>query len=111
MTITMNTISSELITAMPLAVSRLSRRLPVTDGTNAFYLEHGHVGRPWGLTLSVRKIGENVTNDDYDEYLARLDTFRTWFEKTVMSLGSESGDIMVLPAGIAALRYRDEPPR
>jgi uncharacterized protein (DUF885 family) len=64
-----------------------------------------------GLTLFARNIGEHVTNDDYDEYLTRLDTFRTWFEKTVMSLTSESDDIMILPAGIAAQKYRDEPPR
>lgn len=38
MTTTMSTINSGLIIAMPLAVSRLSRRLPVTDGMNAFIL-------------------------------------------------------------------------
>ncbi|KAH8788395.1 amidase signature domain-containing protein [Diaporthe sp. PMI_573] len=71
------------------------------------------VGREPFVEASPRyrwNIGEHVTNDDYDEYLTRLDTFRTWFEKTVMSLTSESDDIMILPAGIAAQKYRDEPP-
>jgi hypothetical protein len=61
--------------------------------------------------LSNRNIGQDVTNDDYEDYLARLDTFRIWFDKTVMSLSSEAGDIMMLPAGIAAQKYRDESPR
>lgn len=63
------------------------------------------------LTLCTRKIGESVTNDDYEEYLDRLDTFRTWFDKNVMPLSSDSDDIMILPAGIAEQKYRDEPPR
>lgn len=74
-------------------------------------LEDGHLGQTVGLTLCVRRIGETVTNDDYDEYLTRLSTFRAWFDKTIMSLSSESDDIMVLPASIAAQKYRDEPPR
>lgn len=45
MTITMDTINSELITAMPLVVSRLSRRLPATDGMRAFDLELANMGR------------------------------------------------------------------
>ncbi|POS76042.1 hypothetical protein DHEL01_v205556 [Diaporthe helianthi] len=71
------------------------------------------VGREPFVETSPRyrwKIGENVANDDYDEYLDRLTTFRTWFDETVMSLSSESGDIMVLPAGIATQKYRDELP-
>lgn len=63
------------------------------------------------LTLCTRDIGESVTNDDYEEYLDRLDTFRTWFDNTVMSLASDSNDIMILPAGITEQKYRDEPPR
>lgn len=63
------------------------------------------------LTLCTRKLGESVTNDDYEEYLDRLDTFRTWFDETVVSLSSDSDDIMILPAGITEHRYRDDPPR
>lgn len=63
------------------------------------------------LTLCARELGESVTNDDYDEYLDRLDTFKTWFDETVMPLSSGSDDIMILPAGIAGQKYRDEPPR
>ncbi|KAL1865524.1 hypothetical protein Daus18300_007169 [Diaporthe australafricana] len=56
-------------------------------------------------------VAKEVTNDDYEEYLARLETFRTWFDKTVMSLESGSDDaIMILPSGIADQKYRDEPP-
>lgn len=63
------------------------------------------------LTLYRRKIGESVTNDDYEEYLGRLDTFSAWFDKTVMPLRSGSDDIMIFPAGITGQKYRDEPPR
>lgn len=63
------------------------------------------------LNLCTRKIGESVTNDDYEEYLDRLDTFRTWFDETVMSLGSDSDDIMILPPAIGEQKYRDEPPK
>lgn len=52
-----------------------------------------------------------MANDDYEEYLARLGTFSAWFDKTVMSLSSGSKDIMILPAGIAGQKYRDETPR
>ncbi|KAL2275630.1 hypothetical protein FJTKL_01697 [Diaporthe vaccinii] len=71
------------------------------------------VGREPFVEASPRyrwKIGESVTNDDYDEYLDRLGTFRTWFEETVMPLSSGSNDIMILPAGIAGQKYRDELP-
>ncbi|KAG8164618.1 hypothetical protein KVR01_004893 [Diaporthe batatas] len=71
------------------------------------------IGREPFVETSPRyrwKIGESVTNDDYEEYLTRLDTFRAWFDKTIMSLSSESDDIMVLPAIIAAQKYRDESP-
>lgn len=63
------------------------------------------------LTLRARKIGQSVANDDYDEYLDRLGTFRTWFEETVMPLSSGSNAVMILPAGIAGQKYRDELPR
>lgn len=63
------------------------------------------------LTLYNRNIAESVTNDDYEEYLSRLETFKTWFGDTVMPLSSGSHDIMILPAGITGQKYRDEPPR
>lgn len=63
------------------------------------------------LTVCARKLGESVTNDDYDEYLDRLETFRTWFDETVMPLGGGSDDIMILPAGVTLQKYRDEAPR
>lgn len=59
-----------------------------------------------------RSIGADVTNDEYEEYLARLETFSKWFDKTVMSLNSGSDDaVMILPSGIAGRKYRDEPPQ
>lgn len=64
-----------------------------------------------GVDFCGRSIGESVTNDDYDEYLARLGTFNAWFDENVMSLSSGSNDIMILPAGIAGQKYRDEAPR
>ncbi|KAK2611385.1 hypothetical protein N8I77_004725 [Diaporthe amygdali] len=53
-------------------------------------------------------LGKSVTNDDYEEYLTRLETFRTWFDKTAMSLSS--GSVVILPSGIAEHKYRDEAP-
>lgn len=101
-----------LIIMIIMAVSHSLRPLPGIDGMRVFPFPRGWpFVQTVGLTFSVRKIGENVTNDDYDEYLTRLNTFRTWFDKTIMSLSSKSDDIMVLPAGIAAQNYRDEPPR
>ncbi|ROW08437.1 hypothetical protein VMCG_03147 [Cytospora schulzeri] len=57
-------------------------------------------------------IGANITEDEYDFYLAQLDTFKTWFDRTIMSLDyEESGDaIMVLPCGSDGPKYRDTAP-
>ncbi|ROW13500.1 hypothetical protein VPNG_04455 [Cytospora leucostoma] len=71
-------------------------REPFVEATPALY---------WG-------IGANVTSDEYDTYLTELETFRTWFDDTVMSLSYEQSDdaILVLPCGSDGPNYRDSPP-
>lgn len=66
----------------------------------------------WDLTWPRRGIGANVTSDEYDTYLTELETFRAWFDSTVMSLSYEqSGDaVLVLPCGTDGPKYRDSPP-
>lgn len=53
-----------------------------------------------------------MTSDEYDTYLTELETFRAWFDSTVMSLSYEqSGDaVLVLPCGTDGPKYRDSPP-
>lgn len=60
---------------------------------------------------SDRNIGANVTTDDRDLYLSRLEAFKAWFDREVFSLGEDSHQeaIMVLPFGDAGPAYRDMP--
>lgn len=56
--------------------------------------------------------GANITEDEYKVYLAQLETFKTWFDRTIMSLSHGQSDdaIMILPCGTEGSRYRDMPP-
>lgn len=57
------------------------------------------------------KLGAEVSKDQYEEYLARLQVFRDWFAENIMAIGA-NGDvdsILVLPYGIAGPKYRDVP--
>lgn len=89
---------------------------PFIEATPSFYLydDFCSAPMPWAtmLTFSNRNIGANITEDEYNVYLAQLDTFKAWFNSTVMSLSYEQPDdaIMVLPCGADGPGYRDTPP-
>lgn len=65
----------------------------------------------WLANLGGRSIGANVTEDEYDMYLGQIDTFKTWFDATVMATNGSSHDaIMILPVGTDGPEYRDVSP-
>jgi len=64
------------------------------------------------LLSFARHVGSAVIEDEYEDYLERIDVFRRWFNENVMEIGQDSGfdTVMVLPYGIAEPKYRDAIP-
>lgn len=58
-----------------------------------------------------REIGANVTESENNRYLDRIEVFKTWFDRNVISMAEEGthGTILVLPYGDAVPKYRNYP--
>lgn len=59
--------------------------------------------------IFVRKLGENVSEQEVQESLSDLTIFQRWFSENVMTTNNESGStaVMILPVGLGKPVYRD----